>query len=61
MIEISLITELFSGDRAPLLLPQIASYQYREGSAQTLQVSPQVAEWLDSHPGEVWQGLRLSV
>ena len=55
-IEISLITELFAGDRAPLLLPQIASYQYKEGSAQTLQVPPEVAEWLDSHPGEVWQG-----
>jgi signal transduction histidine kinase len=55
-IEISLITELFAGDRAPLLLPQIATYQYREGSAQTLQVTPEVAEWLDTHPGEVWQG-----
>jgi signal transduction histidine kinase len=55
-IEISLITELFAGDRAPLLLPQIASYQYKEGSAQTLQVPPEVAAWLDSRPGDVWQG-----
>jgi signal transduction histidine kinase len=54
-IEISLITELFAGERAPLLLPQLTNYHYREGSAQTLQVSPDVADWLDMHPGQVWQ------
>jgi signal transduction histidine kinase len=53
-IEIRLITELFSGARAPLLLPHIQTYDYREGSAQSLQVPSKVSAWLDVHPGEVW-------
>jgi signal transduction histidine kinase len=56
-IEISLITELFAGERSPLQLPKIQTYDYREGSAQTVQVPLEVVAWLDVHPGEVWQNI----
>jgi signal transduction histidine kinase len=55
-IEISLITEIFAGDKPPLQLPKIESYDYREGSAETLQIPRDVRKWLDAHPGEVWRG-----
>jgi signal transduction histidine kinase len=54
-IETRLITELFAGERAPAFLSQIATYDYREGSAQTLKISPEISAWLEDHPGEVWQ------
>jgi signal transduction histidine kinase len=52
-IEISLITEIFSGSRPQLRLPQFESYSYREGSAGELQVPLEVLAWLDAHPGQV--------
>ena len=54
-IEISLITEIFAADRPLLRLPKIATYDYREGSADQLQLPPEIQSWLDAHPGEVWQ------
>ena len=54
-IEVSLITEIFSGDRPLQSLPKMEGYDYREGSAGSLQVPLEVQGWLDVHPREVWQ------
>lgn len=54
-IEVSLITEIFSGDRPLQNLPKMEGYDYREGSAATLQVPLEIQQWLEDHPGEVWQ------
>jgi signal transduction histidine kinase len=54
-IEISLITEIFSADRPVARLPKIATYEYREGTAEQIGVPSEVVDWLDAHPGEVWQ------
>jgi signal transduction histidine kinase len=54
-IEVSLVTEIFSSDRPLQSLPKIETYDYREGSAEQLQVSPEIQEWLNDHRGEVWQ------
>ena len=54
-IEVSLITEIFSGDRPLQSLPKMEGYDYREGSASALNLPLEVQEWLDAHPGEVWQ------
>jgi signal transduction histidine kinase len=54
-IEMSLIAEIFSVDRPLLRLPKIAGYDFREGTAEQVQVPPSTKTWLDSHPGEVWQ------
>jgi signal transduction histidine kinase len=54
-IEISLITEIFAADRPLLRLPKIATYDYREGSADQLAVPADVLAWVDAHSGEVWQ------
>lgn len=56
-IEISLITEIFSADRPLLRLPKIATYDYREGTADQLQLPSDVLTWLNAHPGEVWQNV----
>ncbi|MDZ4798138.1 MAG: ATP-binding protein [Bryobacteraceae bacterium] len=52
-IEISLITEIFSGDRPPLRLPRIEAYKYREGSAEEIRLPEGVREWLDNNPGQI--------
>lgn len=54
-IEVSLITQLFSTARPLLRLPAMESYNFREGSAEDLQVPPNVKTWVDLHPGAVWQ------
>lgn len=54
-IEISLITQIFSGDRPLARLPKIESYDYREGTAAELKIPPEVVEWLDRNPAQVWQ------
>ena len=54
-IEISLINEIFAADRPLLRLPKIASYDYREGTARQLEIPSEIRDWLDEHPGEVWQ------
>ena len=59
-IEVSLVTEIFSSDRPLQNLPKIESYDYREGSAEQLKVSPEILQWLDDHPGEVWQNTAQS-
>jgi signal transduction histidine kinase len=53
-LEIRLIGEIFSGTRPPSLLQHLETYDYREGSAQRLQIPSEVKQWLDAHPGEVW-------
>lgn len=52
-IEISLVTEIFASDRPASRLPRIASYEYREGSAESLRIPSDVLTWLDAHPGDV--------
>ena len=52
-VEISLITEAFASDRPPARLPKIDSYNYTEGSAEQLNLSTEIREWLDAHPGLV--------
>lgn len=59
-IEISLITEIFSADRPLLRLPKIAAYDYREGTAEQIQPPVEVLDWLNAHPGEVWQNTPIS-
>lgn len=59
-IEISLITEIFSTDRPLLRLPKIATYDYREGTAEQVNPPSEVRVWLDAHPGEVWQNTPLT-
>ena len=58
-IEISLITEIFSGS-APSRAPKIAAYDYREGTAEQTHRPPDILTWLNDHPGEVWQNTPLT-
>jgi len=53
LIEGSLVTQMFSSDRPGLNLPQMAGYDYREGSAVAVGIPPRVKVWLDEHPDEV--------
>lgn len=59
-IEVSLITQIFSEDRPLNDLPKMESYNYREGSADKVQIPPDVKSWLDAHPGQVWQNTAAS-
>jgi len=54
-IEISLITEIFSGDHTWARLPAMESYDFREGTASELRIPGTIQDWLDDHPGSVWQ------
>ncbi len=54
-IEISLITEIFAGDRTWVRLPAMESYDFHEGTAQELRIPGSIQDWLDDHPGSVWQ------
>jgi signal transduction histidine kinase len=54
-IEVSLITQIFSEDRPLNDLPKMESYNYLEGSAEKVKVPLDVKDWLDDHPGQVWQ------
>jgi signal transduction histidine kinase len=55
-IEVSLLTQMLSDDHSALRLPHMNGYDYREGSAQALQVPPDAKEWLDNHDGHVCYG-----
>jgi signal transduction histidine kinase len=59
-IEVSLITEIFSGDRPLQSLPKMEDYDYREGPAESLNIPLEVLSWLEDHPGEVWQNIGQS-
>lgn len=52
-IEVSLITEIFSGERPQLHLPQFEAYAYQEGPAEALRIPNEVRSWLDANPGQV--------
>jgi signal transduction histidine kinase len=52
-IEVSLITEIFVSGHPPSRLPKIDSYNYLEGTAERLAISPEIRDWLDDHPGQV--------
>ena len=51
--EISLLTKLFLEDH-PLQLPGIEVYDYREGTAQAIQVPANALIWLELHPGQIY-------
>lgn len=55
IIEVSLLTQMFGDEHSGLHLPQMTGYDYREGSAQKVQIPPDVKAWVDAHPGDVWQ------
>jgi signal transduction histidine kinase len=59
-IEASLVTEIFASARPLLRLPKVETYDYREGSAEQLQIPTEAKHWLDSHPGEIWQNQPIS-
>src|SRR6266511_5454372 len=50
-----LATQLFADDQALPRLPGLEVYEYREGTAAALNLSPVVQQWLDEHPGAIWQ------
>ncbi len=50
-----LATQMFGDDRPLPRLPGLEVYEYREGEAAELNLSPVVKEWLDEHPGSIWQ------
>ena len=51
--ELSLLTKLFL-DNQPLQLPGLEIYQYREGTAEALEIPPSVRNWLELHPGQIY-------
>jgi signal transduction histidine kinase len=50
-IEISLITEIFSGEAPVSRLPRVDAYEYREGTAESLGIPVEIQQWLLSNPG----------
>jgi signal transduction histidine kinase len=54
--ELSLLTKLISEDR-PTMLPGLASYNYREGSAEALEIPAGARQWLELHPGQVYRDM----
>ncbi|HYP12452.1 MAG TPA: histidine kinase dimerization/phospho-acceptor domain-containing protein, partial [Bryobacteraceae bacterium] len=57
-IEISLLTEIFSGDRPPRQLRESDTYDYHEGTASALAIPEPTRAWLENNPGQVWHDLR---
>lgn len=54
--ELSLLTKLISEDRPPML-PGLESYNYREGSAEALEIPAAARQWMELHPGQVYRDL----
>lgn len=54
--ELSLLTRLISEDRPPIL-PGLESYNYREGSAEALEIPAEARQWMELHPGQVYRDL----
>ncbi len=51
--EIRLLTEILADTRGPMQSPKLGEYQYQQGSAEALRISPDTRKWLDAHSGEV--------
>ena len=51
--EIALLSEIFANSRAPLKLPRLEDYQYREGDASGLAIPPDIVNRLNARPGAV--------
>jgi signal transduction histidine kinase len=60
LIEVSLIAQMFAEGGPALRLPHMASYEFRQGTAEELQIPADVKAWIDTHPGEVWQNVSAS-
>jgi signal transduction histidine kinase len=54
--ELSLLTKLISEDRPPML-PGLESYNYREGSADALEIPAEARQWMELHPGQVYRDI----
>lgn len=54
--ELSLLTKLISEDRPPML-PGLESYNYREGSAEALEIPAEARQWMELHPGQVYRDI----
>src|SRR5215813_660155 len=52
--ETSLLVQLFSDDRALPRLPGTEIYDFREGTAEALQIPSDIRHWLDTNPGLIW-------
>lgn len=53
--ENSLLTKLFLDDQSLQSVPGIAAYDYREGAAPALGISPEISTWLELHPGQIYR------
>ncbi len=51
--EMSLLTRIFL-DNQPLQLPGLELYQYREGTADALSIPQSIRNWLELHPGQLY-------
>jgi hypothetical protein len=52
--ELSLLTKLFLDDRPPDM-PGLEVYDYREGTAEALQIPDNILNWLELHPGQIYR------
>ncbi len=52
--ELSLLIKLILEDQ-PVPVPGLEVYNYREGSAAALEIRPDVLNWLELHPGQVYK------
>ncbi|MCX6594007.1 MAG: ATP-binding protein [Acidobacteria bacterium] len=52
--EVSLLTKLFLQDRVVFQVPGMELYDYREGSGAALGIPPKILNWLELHPGQVY-------
>ncbi len=52
--EVSLLTKLFLQDRVVFQVPGMELYDYREGSPLALGIPPKIINWLELHPGQVY-------
>jgi two-component system NtrC family sensor kinase len=52
--ELSLLSKLISEDRS-LQVPGLEVYNYREGSAEALEIPEAAHNWLELHPGQVYR------
>lgn len=53
--ETSLLVQLFSDERPLPQLPGTEIYDFQEGTADSLNIAPQVRRWLDANPGLIWR------
>lgn len=55
--ELSLLTRLISEDPTRIL-PGLKSYNYREGTADALEIPAAARQWMELHPGQVYRDMK---